>query len=59
MKITFDPAKRDLTLRLRGLDFARAGDVFAGRTATVVDDSRDYGEIRFITAGAISMGGWW
>jgi len=51
MKITFDPAKRDLTLRLRGLDFARAGDVFAGRTATVVDDSRDYGEIRFITAG--------
>ena len=49
MKITFDPAKRDLTLRFRGLDFARAGDVFAGRTATVVDDRRDYGETRFIT----------
>jgi uncharacterized DUF497 family protein len=35
----------------RGLDFARAGEVFAGRTATAVDDRRDYGETRFITAG--------
>jgi uncharacterized DUF497 family protein len=51
MTITFDPAKRALTLRHRGLDFARAGEVFAGRTATAVDDRRDYGETRFITAG--------
>jgi uncharacterized DUF497 family protein len=51
MKIGFDPAKRDLTLRHRGLDFAQADDLFAGRTATVVDDRRDYGEMRFITAG--------
>ncbi len=51
MKITFDPAKRDLTLKHRGLDFARAAEVFVGRTATVVDDRRDYGETRFITAG--------
>ena len=51
MKISFDPAKRDLALGFRGLDFARAGEVFAGRTATVVDDQRDYGETRFITAG--------
>jgi uncharacterized DUF497 family protein len=51
LKITFDPAKRALTLRYRGLDFARAADVFAGRTATVVDDRRDYGESRLITAG--------
>lgn len=51
MKITFDPAKRDLTLKFRGLDFARADEVFAGRTATVVDDRRDDSEIRFITAG--------
>jgi hypothetical protein len=51
MQITFDPAKRDLTLLHRGLDFARAGDVFAGRTASVVDDRRDYGETRLITAG--------
>jgi uncharacterized DUF497 family protein len=51
MKITFDPAKRDLTLRRRGLDFVRADELFAGRTATIVDDRRDYGETRLITAG--------
>jgi uncharacterized DUF497 family protein len=51
MKITFDPSKRDLTLKHRGLDFARAGEVFAGQTATIVDDRFDYGEMRFITAG--------
>ena len=51
IRITFDPAKRDLTLRHRGLDFARAGEVFAGQTATIVDDRFDYGETRFITAG--------
>jgi uncharacterized protein len=53
LKIAFDPAKRDLTLKHRGLDFARADEVFAGRTATIVDDRRDYGETRFITAGRL------
>jgi uncharacterized protein len=51
MRITFDPAKRDLTLKHRGLDFARAGEVFAGLTATATGDRFDYGETRFITAG--------
>jgi uncharacterized DUF497 family protein len=49
--ITFDPAKRGLTLKHRGLDFARAGEVFAGRTITVLDSRFDYGETRFTTAG--------
>ncbi len=53
MRYTFDPAKRDLALRHRDLDFARAGEVFAGRTATVVDERFDYGETRFITAGRL------
>ena len=53
MEVSFDPAKRDLTLKRRGLDFARAVEVFAGHTATVVADRRDYGEIRFITAGRL------
>jgi uncharacterized DUF497 family protein len=59
MRITFDPAKRDLTLRHRGLDFARAGEVFAGRTATIADT------IGSITAKPVSSlrvdstGGWW
>jgi uncharacterized protein len=51
MDITFDAGKRALTLRRRSLDFARAGEVFEGRTATIVDDRFDYGETRFICAG--------
>ena len=51
MLVTYDPGKRDLTLRRRGLDFAEAAAVFAGRHATIVDDRRDYGEPRLITAG--------
>jgi uncharacterized protein len=46
MDISFDPAKRDKTLAERGLDFADAGLVFAGVTATVQDMRRDYGEDR-------------
>jgi uncharacterized DUF497 family protein len=50
--VTFDPAKRLVTLRERGIDFAiDAAKVFAGRVATVTDDRFDYGEIRFSTAG--------
>ena len=51
MRITFDPIKRDLTLQVRGLDFADAETVFAGPTATIEDDRLDYGEIRYATAG--------
>jgi uncharacterized DUF497 family protein len=35
----------------RGLDFVDAGLVFAGRTITLPDERKDYGEPRFITAG--------
>jgi uncharacterized DUF497 family protein len=51
MEITFDPAKRERTLRERGLDFADAGEVFAGRTATAQDTRFAYAEARFITGG--------
>ena len=51
MKITFDPAKPELTLRERGLDFADAGEVFAGDTFSQADARIDYGEARFISAG--------
>lgn len=53
MTITFDPAKRELALRHRGLDFARAAEIFAGPTATIADERFDYGETRFITAGLL------
>jgi uncharacterized protein len=51
MTITWDEAKRRRTLAERGLDFADAAQVFAGRTMTLPDDRRDYREPRFITAG--------
>ncbi len=49
--IEFDEAKRAATLEARGLDMARADEVFTGATLTVEDDRRDYGEDRFITIG--------
>jgi uncharacterized DUF497 family protein len=52
--VSFDPGKRAATLKHRGLDFADAGLVFAGRTVTIPDIRRDYGEDRFITAGHLS-----
>ena len=46
MPMEFDPAKRKTTLDTRGLDMARADEVFAGATLTVEDDRKDYGEVR-------------
>ena len=54
MDISFDPAKRAATLENRGLDFADAGLVFAGRTITIRDTRKDYGEDRRITAGYLA-----
>ena len=51
MQIEFDSTKRDATLADRGLDFARAGDVFAARHLTRPDTRQDYAEDRFVTTG--------
>lgn len=51
MAITFDPAKRQVALAERGLDFADAERVFAGPVFTVEDTRFDYGERRFQTVG--------
>lgn len=53
MEISFDPEKREKTLRERGLDFADAAYVFDSRAKTAVDDRLDYGEVRHITYGWI------
>jgi uncharacterized DUF497 family protein len=54
MKITYDPAKREKTLRDRGLDFDDASEVFAGPSLTNIDDRRDYGEVRMQTYGLLA-----
>jgi uncharacterized DUF497 family protein len=51
MDIEYLPTKRDATLAERGLDMARAAEIFGGPTLTVEDDREDYGEIRLITIG--------
>ncbi len=53
MRIEFDPDKRDKTLTERDLDFARAGEVFAGRHFTIEDAREDYSELRYITLGKL------
>lgn len=62
MKITYDPAKRDKTLKDWGIDFEEAAKVFAGRHFTFIDDRLDYGEPRQITVGYLDsrmvMVGW-
>jgi len=54
MPITYDPAKRERTLRERGLDFERAAEVFAGPTIDIPDLRRDYGELRINSIGYLS-----
>ncbi len=51
MNIEFDPVKRDATIAARNLDFARASEVLAGPTFTMLDDRAQYGEDRWIAAG--------
>ena len=53
MEISFDIAKRDKTLRERGLDFADATRLFAGLTLTRPDERFDYPEPRFQTFGLL------
>ena len=55
LSVVFDPVKRRETLTRRGLDMARAAEVFEGRTLTVQDDRCDYGEERFITIGFLDQ----
>jgi uncharacterized protein len=51
--ISFDAAKNEKNLALRGISFERAGD-FDWSSALVVEDSRkDYGEQRFQALGFI------
>ena len=51
MDIEYPSAKRNTTLAERGLDMARAAEIFDGATLTVEDDRQDYGETRQITIG--------
>ncbi len=55
MSLEFDPVKRDKTVAERGLDFARAGEVFDGVHMTGQDSRTSYPEDRFITVGYLDQ----
>jgi uncharacterized DUF497 family protein len=54
MRISYDLAKRAITLAERGLDFEDAVAVFEGETVEIEDARRDYGEQRFICYGLLA-----
>jgi uncharacterized protein len=56
VEIEFDPDKREWTLRERGLDLAKAAQIFTGFNLTFEDDREDYGEDRFLTYGLLNDG---
>jgi uncharacterized DUF497 family protein len=54
MKITYDPVKRQATLKDRGLDFEDASAVFMGTVFDIPDARREYGEPRVRTVGYLN-----
>lgn len=53
MEFEWDEAKRQSNLDKHGIDFVGIEQVFAGRTATILDERFDYGEERFVTFGLL------
>lgn len=53
MRISFDPKKRDYTLKDRGLAFEDAALVFEGTTVEIEDLREHYGERRIICYGTL------
>ncbi len=54
VKVSFDADKRAVVLAERGIDMIDAAKVFAGPTATWMDDRFDYGEARWLTVGFLA-----
>jgi len=55
MEVSYDEGKRLKTLKDRGLDFAKSGEIFEGIYFTQQDDRFDYPEPRFQTYGYIQQ----
>jgi uncharacterized DUF497 family protein len=53
VRISFDPAKDELNIRVRGLSFLAAADFDFERALYAVDDRRDYGETRYVALGML------
>jgi uncharacterized DUF497 family protein len=53
VEIEFDPVKRELILRRRGLDLAEAGKLLLGFRVDEPDERFDYGEERWVSLGLL------
>lgn len=53
MRISFDPAKNEWNIRVRGLSFLSAADFDFEHALYAVDDRRDYGETRYVALGML------
>ena len=54
MRFEWDPAKNEVNVRERGIDFADAASIFDGPMFTWVDLRRDYGEPRMAGLGLLN-----
>lgn len=53
MRITFDPAKNERNLRLRGLSFETAASFSFDSAVFAVDDRNEYPETRYVALGLL------
>jgi uncharacterized DUF497 family protein len=53
--IEYDPAKREETLKNRGLDFEDAPKILGGTYLQMEDDRADYGETRWLVVGRLNQ----
>lgn len=53
MRITFDPAKNERNVRLRGLSFERAAAFEFDTALFAIDDRNEYEEIRVVALGLL------
>jgi uncharacterized DUF497 family protein len=53
VEIEFDPEKREIVLRKRGLDLADARELLLGNRLDELDDRFDYGEDRWRSLGLL------
>ncbi|MCM1528341.1 MAG: BrnT family toxin [Bacteroides sp.] len=54
MKITYDPVKNEKNIRERGLSFEKVHEFDFANAAFLVDDRKDYGELRIRAYGKIA-----
>ncbi len=54
-QFSWDEAKRETNLRVHGIDFVDAHQVFAGLTFTFEDSRFNYGESRYVTLGLLKQ----